>query len=106
MSTKQYFGGVEQTYNRGRCPACNRVKGNKADAKGVFTCSACGALFHNEGLLYLGDSYSYVLPSWDADGACPVDAQRYFDLTVLGSKGLDRRHGWFNPATKRITQVG
>ena len=105
MGTKQYFGGVEQVYNRGRCPACNRVKGNKADAKGVFTCSACGGLFHNEGLMYLGDSYTYVLPYFDSCPV-PVEGQRYFDFTVLGSKGLHRRHGWFNPATKRITQVG
>lgn len=105
-TTKQYFGGIEQTYNRGRCPACNHVCGNKEDAKHVFTCKACGALFVNDGLLYLGESYSYVIPAWDADGACAPEDQRYFDFTVLSSKGIERRHGWFNPATKRITQVG
>lgn len=93
-------------YNVGRCPGCNRVKGNKADAKGVYTCSKCGAIFHNPGLMYLGDSYGYVLPQWDAEGACKPEDQRYYDLSVLGSEGPERRHGWFNPATKRITQVG
>jgi len=88
------------------CPACSHVRGNKADAKGVYTCKSCGGIFHNSGYLYLGDSYTYVLPQWDAEGACRIEDQRYFDLTVLGSKGIERRHGWFNPATKRITQVG
>lgn len=93
-------------YDFRRCPGCDNVRGNKVDARGVYTCARCAGIFHNQGLLYLGDSYNYVLPHWDENGACKVEDQRYYDLTVLGSQGVVRRHGWFNPATKRITQVG
>jgi hypothetical protein len=36
----------------------------------------------------------------------PEQNQVYYDLTCLGSTGLTRRHGWYNPVTKLITQVG
>ena len=37
---------------------------------------------------------------------CGTDEQRYFDIETVGSAGLGRRHGWFNPTTQTITQVG
>jgi len=59
--------------------------------------------------MYKGDSYAIRLP-WFADDDelknTPPEALRYYDLTLLGSEGIERVHGWFNPASKRIHQTG
>ncbi len=90
-------------YDSRRCPGCLHTMGNKADKNQVYTCKGCGGIFaHN---IYLGESYDYVLPYFETE-TIPTEQTRYFDLTCLGSKGLERRHGWYYPATKRITQVG
>jgi len=88
-----------------QCPACNHVRGNKMDARMVYTCAGCGAIFHRSGTLYLGDSYTYVLPVWHQGESSPEE-ECYYDFTTLGSKGIERRHGWFNVRTKKITQTG
>jgi hypothetical protein len=73
---------------------------------GVYTCPKCGAIYTPRGgTIYLGDSYNYVLPYW-APADTPVEQARYYDLTCLGSKGIERRHGWYDTVTRRITQVG
>jgi ribosomal protein L37AE/L43A len=85
------------------CRACSNKRGNKETAtRGVYTCAACGAIF---GTCYLGDSYGFVLPRMSSAAVSPED-QKYFDFTTLGSAGLGRRHGWFDPTSKLITQVG
>jgi hypothetical protein len=84
------------------CPACSAKKIETLKVT-LFRCRACEALF---GSMYLGDSYSLVKPYFDAPGACAPEAQRYFDFECVGSKGVTRRHGWFNPATGYTTQVG
>lgn len=92
-----------------KCPACNNTRKNRqvGPSSWVYECGKCGAIFGDH--LYLGDSYNYVLPYWATDAELsstrPEDL-RYYDLTCLGSKGIERRHGWFNPQTKRIHQVG
>jgi hypothetical protein len=82
------------------CPGCS---GRRLPVKGevsVFTCAACGAIF---GECYLGESYKFVLPQWSAE----INAQgRYYDFICLGSQGITRRHGWFNPADRKILQTG
>ena len=89
-----------------KCPACDSTS-SKAHpvADGVVTCAKCGALYTTRAI-YKGVSTSLVLPIWAATGACAPGDERYFDLMSLGSDGLARRHGWYNPATKRITQTG
>ncbi len=82
------------------CPACSSKKSTTLHS-GVEECSACGAVY---GRCYLGTSYEFVLPYWDDAPNCPE--QKYFDFECLGSEGLTRRHGWFNPETKKITQTG
>jgi hypothetical protein len=83
------------------CPACSsRSLKPHATVIGVSECKKCGAIF---GQCYLGDSYSIVKP-WFETGAASKEV--YFDLETVGSKGVERRHGWMNPATKCITQVG
>lgn len=69
---------------------------------GVYICRKCEAVF---GQCYKGDSYGIVLPFMTADKDA-TERQRYYDFTVLGSDGVTRRHGWFDPQTKLITQIG
>jgi len=86
------------------CPACSCTKGFVVKMARVYECGDCHAIY---GDMYLGDSYTFVLPEFSNEyGQAVLDRQRYFDFTCLGSKGVTRRHGWFDPATKRITQVG
>lgn len=89
-----------------KCPACDHEGATEhGTIGGVVSCERCGGVYTTRPI-YLGESYELVLPRWDADGACPAGQERYFDLETLGSAGLERRHGWFNPETRRITQVG
>lgn len=89
------------TINYAQCPCCNST--DHADAPEhvrLSTCLRCNAIF---GQLYLGDSYTVVLPYFVEQE--PADPPRYFDFVTIGSK-VDRRHGWYDVATKRIVQVG
>jgi hypothetical protein len=88
------------------CPACNNTRGNKRydetniGLTEVYRCKKCGAVF---GRCYLGDSYRIVLPYWhDGD----ADETFYYDLETVGSRGVERRHGWAHKGTRRIVQVG
>lgn len=86
------------------CPACSHaiVHEHKTHWR-VHQCSACTAIF---GDLYLGDSYNFVLPRFTDDPAADSRA-RYFDFTTLGGDNTrSRRHGWYDPTTKLITQIG
>ena len=88
-----------------KCPACDSTSSKPHTTDGVVTCAQCGALYTTRPI-YKGVSTKLVLPSMDAIGACAPEDQRYFDLMSLGGDGLERRHGWYNPATRRITQTG
>jgi len=85
------------------CPACSAKKATDL-ACGVVECVECGAVYTTHHIP-LGRTYSFVLPYLD-DGNCPAEEWKYFDFDFLSSKGLGRRHGWMNPATKLITQIG
>lgn len=85
------------------CPACSSPRYTAVEGfVTVYTCAACGAIY---GSCYLGDSYRLVRPTWHEGPSAP-ERERYFDLSVLGSRGEERRHGWFNVDTRRITQTG
>jgi ribosomal protein L37AE/L43A len=84
------------------CPGCGHTLVRPTEQSRVFTCAKCGAIF---GDCYLGDSYAFVLPFMIAKEP-HTGEMRYYDFTCLGSNGLTRRHGWFDPATKMIVQVG
>lgn len=86
------------------CPACNSLKNKTRDDLGVqiYECKECGAI---HGTCYLGESYGIVKPYMTADKNADERA-RYFDFITLGSAGVGRRHGWFDPQTRLITQVG
>lgn len=90
------------------CPACSSKKSKKHPKHPfqVRVCSRCGAIFTPPGsAIYLGESYEIVLPRFTTDPSADERAV-YFDLDTLGSEGLGRRHGWFDPATGLLTQVG
>ncbi len=85
-----------------KCPACNSKSLTEIKTASVYTCDDCGAIF---GQVYLGDSYGYVKPMMTGEDV-PADKTRYFDFTCIGSNGVTRRHGWYDPSTKKIVQVG
>jgi hypothetical protein len=82
------------------CPACSAARPRETAVIGVYECRKCSAVF---GQCYKGDSYRFVLPYWHEGESAD---QRYFDLTTLGSGGVERSHGWVDATTRRITQVG
>lgn len=84
------------------CPCCNGKRRNPTRHPMVFTCRRCGAVY---GECYKGDSYEYVLPRMTAEPVAK-DRIRYYDFTVVGADGVSRRHGWYDPETKLIAQVG
>lgn len=84
-----------------QCPACNG-KLVKTIRVTVYQCRKCEAVF---GSCYLGDSYGYVLPYFAKEAVEP-DQLRYYDFECLGSAGITRRHGWYDPATKLVHQTG
>lgn len=88
--------------NANQCPGCDGVGRETKGPGQLYTCKGCGGLF---GSCYLGDSYTLVSP-FMAREAVPAEQTRYFDLDCLGSEGLTRRHGWYDPRTKLVTQVG
>ena len=87
-----------------RCPACDHKRGLRPidGSITIRTCPKCGAIF---GQCYLGESYEIVLPYMHPDPPPPEEC-RYFDFLTIGSRGIDRRHGWYDPRTKLITQIG
>jgi hypothetical protein len=86
------------------CPACSCTRGHRlVKFPRVFSCYSCEGVVGDAG--YLGDSYGLVSPHW-ADREVPAALTRYFDLVALGSTGEVRRHGWFDPRSRRVTQVG
>jgi hypothetical protein len=84
-----------------KCPGCNG-HGKKTERIGIYECKSCRGVF---GQCYLGESYAIVLPIFTTDPTADSRA-KYFDFTCLGSKGVTRRHGWFDPQTRLLTQVG
>jgi hypothetical protein len=86
------------------CSACSNNTGRAAQVNGrehasLIICSGCGALL---GRCYRGDSPVRMFFSQDP---APEEV-RYFDLDLLDSSGLDRVHGWYNPADMMVVQFG
>jgi len=91
------------------CPCCNASQTYSSEHKThwqVRECRKCHALYtQGSSALYLGESYGLVRSQFTNDPAAD-DRAVYFDFMTVGSKGLNRRHGWFDPETKLLTQVG
>ena len=87
------------------CPACSSRDNLEHSNAALASCGRCGALFTTRPIP-AGDSYALVAPRWATDPAADSRA-RYFDLDVLQGDGtVSRRHGWFDPETRLVTQVG
>jgi len=85
------------------CPQCSSNSVKPAPEKTtLYVCNACNAIF---GECYLGDSYAIVLPFF-VEKNVPAEQTRYFDFMCLGSEGLMRRHGWYDPQSRRLVQSG
>ena len=82
------------------CPTCGR-RGLKAVGDAVRTCPKCGAIF---GQCSLDESYVYVRPRYILRTS-PAE-WRYFDFLIVEGDEVYRRHGWYDPATRCITQIG
>ena len=103
------------TYRNGRgaleCPACSSQKTKSMSRRGdqeLYECRGCGALFGT--FTDLAESYARVHGGWCQ---CPGRAtesgmieSRYFDFSGSDGLGVLRRHGWYDPRCKGITQVG
>ena len=89
------------------CPCCeaSETYSRSTDNINVLECRKCSSLYTREGSsIYLGESYQIVLPHFSRETS--MEGARYFDLLTLGSKGIKRRHGWFDPSSKLLLQVG
>lgn len=91
------------------CPCCPAKQTYSTTVEGfhgsVVRCRKCNAIYTVAGSsIYKGESYGIVRPQMsnrpDMEGAV------YYDFTVLGSDGVSRRHGWYDPRTKLILQTG
>lgn len=83
-----------------RCEACNG-KCDLALVRGVavFRCRDCAGLNHDS--MSEEESYRVVLP-YMADDPVPPEQWVYYDFSGPGY----RRHGWYDPNTGLIQQVG
>lgn len=93
-----------------RCGCCDSLIGTREPgAPGlVYRCDGCGGLV---GACRVEESYGLVRPQFagldrEREMTRNEEATRYFDLLVSGNGVTTRRHGWFDPATRTIVQVG
>jgi hypothetical protein len=86
-----------------KCSACSgRLVAT--DRPTLTRCRKCGGL---HGSCLRGDATALVglgLPM--QSNASSPEALRFFDLTVIGSQGVSRIHGWFDVQTVRVVQYG
>lgn len=83
------------------CPACSAAE-FKHRGKGAKECVKCHALY---GVLHRDDAADLVYPTMAATPV-PSEQLRYYDFRIISGSGPLRRHGWFDPATRLIHQVG
>ena len=111
----------ETTYDRNRdsrknpaerdtdgCPACSNegMVGTKYPT--VWICERCSAVFGS--VMDEAQSYEIVKPMFLQEDGRDLLAEglgQYFDLMHVDADGnLQRRHGWYDPQTRFILQVG
>ena len=96
------------------CPACSGKKSEPyAGYTTLYKCQNCNALY---GSCFLGTSHTLVKPHFVSEERqaelnklteeAGWDGSIYFDFMCCGSKGQTRRHGWYDPKTGCMTQVG
>lgn len=85
------------------CPGCSSKKSRAHERDGVRICGGCGGLYTSRAI-YRGDS-PVLLVLHPEPNPAPKDL-RYFDLDLLGSRGLERVHGWFHQGSRKVVQFG
>ena len=99
--------GNQRKESKMKCPACNKKMTKKAlnepyqGKLRVHQCPKCQAVF---GTCYLGESYEIVKSYFSTVKS--MDNALYYDFECLGSKGIERRHGWFDSTSGLILQTG
>ena len=98
-----------EDFDMGKCSACSgKVHHDDSwkDCAILFTCEDCGGLQGYIHEAYLGH---FLIQEWD-ETAEGVSAGQYYDITVFQNiedgGGAYCLHGWMNPETKRIIQLG
>jgi len=85
-----------------RCPACDSKRRKRFQL--AWECSKCHAIY---GDISDAEFYSgrYIVPLFGTSTA--PELERYFDFRVHRANGrVERVHGWFDEATKRVVQIG
>ena len=96
------------------CSSCSNNTGHAVEVNGrehasLVTCDGCGALL---GRCYRGDSPVLMVFADGADDGVQPNVEAtdreavYFDLDLLGSDGVNRVHGWYDPASMKVVQFG
>lgn len=86
---------------------CNACGGSLKPLKNNAALSECRRCHGLHGTIYRGEAYHLVgLGRPMLANATSEDALRYFDLTVLGSEGVDRIHGFYDARECRVVQYG
>ncbi|NIR06838.1 MAG: hypothetical protein GTN82_15585 [Candidatus Aminicenantes bacterium] len=83
------------------CPCCGR-KHNAVSTTIMMYCGECKAVFTP---LYKKVSFAYSTNFVETEMESGEDwgNYRYFDIALVNN---ERRHGWYNPQTRNIVQVG
>ncbi len=98
-STPTTWEEIQESIANGGCPGCGGRPGKATAVPSVRHCQGCGGIF---GSCTAAEGLQLVRSEW-AQGEAAQRAVS-FDLTITDGGG--RRHGWFDPVTRRITQTG
>jgi len=97
-----------------KCPLCDGKELEKLEGSAhpseVFRCLKCEAV---SGDCYDRDRARFVSPWFkENSGDFPIGEARYYDLNVINGDVFEgdfvplREHGWYDPVSKGIIQVG
>jgi len=92
------------------CPCCSETAHYPVAGFGdrLVICKGCGGEYTpRDETLTEAESYSRVIDKFTTDPSAD-DRQKYFDHSYIdGENGIPkRRHGWYDPTTSRLTQIG
>ena len=85
------------------CPACFEHRHERAEARGTYTCTRCGALI---GTLMNADDLATLVTPMTHEPDPAEDRMQYFDLVYHRGGFAHRVHGWRDRDTGRLIQEG
>lgn len=101
---KQYWDKI--------CPSCDSPHRTPREHRGIYQCSSCGCVYgrassYEVTLAYVKDEWDVRMPVTDPIAALHAASQEQgYDFIYMRGGKIERRHGFFNPKTRCITQVG